>query len=835
MKKNNFAFLFSLFIISNLGFGQKLMSPDEFLGYPLGSNFTQHYKVVDYFNYVSKICPQKIKIQSYGTTNEGRPLLIAIVSSPDNIANLKEIQKNNLRLTGQLEDKIGDVNLPAIVWLSYNVHGNEASSTEVSMKLLYQMAYGGNDTLNNYLKNVVVIIDPCLNPDGRDRYVNWFMQTSGSHPNANPEAREHAEPWPGGRTNHYYFDLNRDWVWQTQVETKGRLGLYNEWMPVIHCDFHEQYPNSPYYFAPAAEPFHKAITPWQKECQTLIGKNHAQYFDRNGWLYFTREIFDLFYLAYGDTYPLFNGAIGMTYEQAGHSPGGLDIEVKDQHLTLFDRIAHHYTTSISTIEVASKKSVALNMEFKKYFDEVRRNGSGAYKSYVINANASSNIEALINLLDKNDIQYSNLNSKIKIKGYHYTSGLDESYTTKENDILVSTFQPKGNLVRVLFEPNPLLSDSLTYDVTSWALPYAFGLDCYASEKNIQIASSKPTLANPNDITADLEKEYGVLLPYHSFSDVSALSDLLKSGFKVKFSEKDLVMNAQIFPKGTLIVLSRENTGKMNLLKAVCQNHGLTYELLKSGWVDKGADLGSEKIHEIKKPNVAVLSGDAAAANALGEVWYLFDKEIDFPLTLLDVNDISGSKLKNVDVLIIADGSYKILNEKDNAIKTWVKQGGKLIVLENAAAQIANADWGVKLKKDEGKEDEKVNTSDLVRYENRERSAISNNISGAVYKLNIDNSYPLAYGFSDYYFSLKMNSIVFDLNKDVWNVGTIDQQNLVSGFVGNNLKRKINNGAVIVTQELGDGKVIYFADDPLFRNFWEAGKLMFANAVFLVGQ
>jgi hypothetical protein len=835
MIKNKVALVFFFFVISHFGYGQEFLSPDAFLGYKLGTRFTQHYKVVEYFKYLSKGFPQKMKIQSYGSTNEGRELLIAVVSSSDNINNINEIQKNNLRLSGQLTDKIGDVSLPTVVWLSYNVHGNEASSTEVAMKLLYDLVSGKNDTLESYLKNVMVIIDPCLNPDGRDRYVNWFNQTVGAHPNSNPNAREHAEPWPGGRTNHYYFDLNRDWVWQSQVETIGRLQLYNEWMPAIHCDFHEQYPNSPYYFAPAAEPFHQVITPWQRECQTIIGKNHALYFDRNGWLYFTREVFDLFYPAYGDTYPLFNGAIGMTYEQAGHSPGGLDIDVNGEHLTLSDRIAHHFTTSVSTIEVASKKSVAINMGLKKYFDEVKLNGSGTYKTFVINAESSRNVKALTTLLEKNDIEYSRLNAAIKIKGYHYLNGLDESYTTQENDILVSTFQPKGNLVRVLFEPNSMLSDSLTYDITSWAIPYSYGLDGYALKKNIQTTDGKPTIVNTLNLSSDLENEYGVLLPYHSFSDVQVLTDLLKSGIKVKFSEKDLVINNKTFAKGTLIITSRDNRGKMNLIKDVCQNHEKEYVIFNSGWMDQGADLGSEKIHSIKNPNVALLAGDLSSANAVGEVWFLFDKEMNFPLTLIDANDININQLKNVDVLIIADGLYKVLNEKDNPIKIWVKQGGKLIVMENAAAQIANADWGVKLKKEDAKDDEKVNVSDLVRYENRERSEISNNIPGAVYKIDIDNSYPLAFGYSDVYFLLKMNSIVFDLNKEVWNVGVLNQQNPIAGFVGNNVKRKINNGAVIVAQDFGDGKVVYFADDPLFRNFWEAGKQMFANAVFLVGQ
>ena len=327
MKKN---FLFSFLMLSFLaGTYAQLKNPDQFLGYTLGDKYTPHYKIVNYFNYVSTVAASQMKLQQYGETNEGRSLLLAFVASPENFPKLEEIRKNNLRLTGLLNDKPGDVNAPAIVWLSYNVHGNETSSSETAMKVLYELLNPSNTKTKEYLKNSIVIIDPCLNPDGRDRYVNWQMQMIGKDANPNPDAREHDEPWPGGRTNHYNFDLNRDWAWQTQVETKQRLKVFNQWMPHVHSDYHEQGINNPYYFAPAAEPYHEVITQFQRSFQIEIGKNNAKYFDENGLLYFTKEVFDLFYPSYGDTYPLYNGSIGMTFEQAGHSRSGCRQPLKE--------------------------------------------------------------------------------------------------------------------------------------------------------------------------------------------------------------------------------------------------------------------------------------------------------------------------------------------------------------------------------------------------------------------------------------------------------------------------------------------------------------------------
>src|SRR6185295_12606516 len=236
-------------------------------------------------------------------------------------------------------------------------------------------------------KNIVVVIDPCINPDGRDRYVNWFNTIVGKESNPSLNAREHDEPWPGGRTNHYNFDLNRDWAWQTQVESQQRMKLYNQWLPQIHVDFHEQGINNPYYFAPAAQPYHEAITQWERDFQVTIGRNNAKYFDANGWLYFTKEVFDLFYPSYGDTYPIYNGAIGMTYEQGGGPAGGLGVETdKNDTLTLYDRAIHHYTTSLSMIEVASLNAASLVKEFRKFFNNAVSGAVGDYKAYIIKNN-----------------------------------------------------------------------------------------------------------------------------------------------------------------------------------------------------------------------------------------------------------------------------------------------------------------------------------------------------------------------------------------------------------------------------------------------------------------
>jgi len=820
-------------ILIKFTFAQSIQSPDLFLGYPLGSQYTLHYKIVDYFKRTTDAAPQKIKLESYGKTYEGRELFIAIASTNENMQRIEEIRKNNLRLAGVLNDQPGDVNMPTIVWLSYNVHGNETSSSEVSMKLLFEIANNQNSDLNNWLKNTVVIIDPCLNPDGRDRYINWFNQMVGVHANSYPNAREHFEPWPGGRTNHYNFDLNRDWAWQSQIETQGRIKLYNQWMPEIHCDYHEQNVNSPYYFAPAAEPFHEVITPWQRSFQTTIGKNHAKYFDQNGWLYFTKEVFDLFYPSYGDTYPLYNGSIGMTYEQAGNTSAGLSVENGSDTLTLYDRIQHHFTTSMSTIEIAATQSKKINDEFKNYFEKLKKDGIGEYKSFLLKSENQNKLITFLDLLTKNKIDFGYAKEGVSVKGFHYLNGKTESYTTTSNDIIINTFQSKGALVKVLFEPASKLSDSVTYDITAWALPYAYGVDAYALKEKI--------LPNTNQIKEESNSsskwDYGYLIEYKSFQDGKLLAALLNNKVKVHFTEKDFQYDGKQYNKGTLIVLKKENENiiKNEKILTLFNQYTSSFSAIQSGFMESGIDMGSEKVHLIKAPKVALITGASVNASASGEVWHLFDQQLKYPITLINANDLDGINLKNIDVIIVPDGEFKLLADKESSLKKWVQNGGKIIAIENAVAQMASGDWGIKLKTENVAESKLDGYEKIKRYEDRERQSVTKNIPGAIYKLALDNSHPLGFGYSNTYFTLKMNANLIEFLKDGWNVGVIKNDEQISGFIGAETKSKIKDGALIAVQELEKGTAVYFVDNPIFRSFWENGKLLLTNAVFLVGQ
>src|SRR6187200_1473764 len=838
-------FLVGVAILFFISANAQLRSPDEFLGYKVGTRYTPHWKIVSYFQHVAANASANVKLEQYGQTNEGRPLLLSFISSSENISRLEQIKINNMRLANIPKDKAAPIEdgAPAIVWLSYNVHGNETSSSEASMMTIWALVDPSNTKTKQWLKNTVVVIDPCINPDGRDRYVNWFNSIVGKNMDPSLNAREHREPWPGGRTNHYNFDLNRDWGWQTQIESQQRMKMYNQWLPYVHVDFHEQGINNPYYFAPAAQPFHEVITQWQRDFQVTIGKNHAKYFDANGWLYFTKEVFDLFYPSYGDTYPIYSGAIGMTYEQGGGPAGGLGAltDVGDT-LTLLDRVTHHYTTGLSTIEVSSQNASRLVKEFRKFFNDAVNTGVGEYKTYLIkNSNADrERINTLTELLDKNGIQYEFAGGSAKgtFTGYNYFSGKDDAFTIDAGDLMIHSQQPKSALLKVVFEPKSKLVDSNTYDITAWSLPYVYGLKTFASKTKLQSSGGSKPATNTNNVS----DAYGYVIGWHGLQSVKTLTTLMKQGVKVRFSETPFEINGQKFDRGSLIIIKKGNErfgiSLSPIINQACNANNVKANIITTGFVDKGFDFGSGKIHFMKVPRVALLTGEGVGSKSAGEIWNFFEQSIDYPITLVNAIDFGRISWSDYDVIIMPSGNYRFLTEKSSAdqLKDWISKGGRLVALEGAVAQLSKTDWSIKSKKSDDAAEKKDPYAPLQVYEERERESISSNIPGSIFKVQLDNTHPLAFGYPNFYYTLKQDDAVYEFIKSGgWNVGVLKKDSQVSGFVGSALKDKLNDALVFGVQDMGNGELVYLTDNLLFRSFWENGKLMFCNAVFMVGQ
>lgn len=832
------ATLFSFNVLS----AQKLLSPEEFLPHKYGEQFTPHHLVVDYFKHVAANSPN-VKFIEYGKTNESRPLIVCIVSSPENMARLESIRAENMARTNGTASVVK--NPVAIVWYSMNVHGNEPASSETSMSLLYSMVDPNRADTKNFLKNTVLIIDPCVNPDGYSRYTHWYIGASEKNPDPDAEAREHREPWPGGRVNHYLFDLNRDWAWLTQIESQQRMKLFQQWMPQIVVDYHEMGYKQSYYFAPAAEPFHKFITPFQREMQKTIGKNNAKAFDAHGWLYFTKEEFDLFYPSYGDTYPTYNGGIGMTYEQGGIGAGRLIQLDNGNYLSLKDRIAHHFATGIATLETASQNSAALCTNFEQFYKNNLAGNVGTYKTYIIpNTNNQASLTNFTDLLSKHNIAWGHPKVGKSVLAYNYNTGKEEIQTVKTSDWAISMSQSRATLAGILLNPDNVLSDSSTYDITAWSLPMAFGLNALATKEKFDVETDtfslrKMALNNTRD------SAYAYAINWQSLNDGKLVSALLNRGVKLRVNSAPIQLQGKTLQRGTIIALRNDNVdlgGRFD--REIAFNAGINkidVTPIMSGFSDAGPDLGSGRVELLVRPSVALLQDDDVDNHSYGQLWHFFEQDLNMNVMQIKLSDFNRFKWSRFNVLCLTDGNYANLDAgKIERIKQWVNEGGRLILIGDALHPFEDKK-GFELtkfasKKDKDAAEESENQNNLkkrfMHYDEFERDGLSDNNPGSIVSVKLDNSNPLAYGMTESYFSLKTSSDVYQPLKNCYNVGILNANGPSAGFVGARAKSALAGSMVFAVQNARSGSIIYMVDNPVYRAFWYNGKFLMCNALFM---
>lgn len=828
---------------------QQIQPPDAFLGYELGTQFTFHHQVVNYFEYVSRVASDRVRLIPYGHTYEGRPLMVAAVSSEENIRNLDQLRQNNLIRARLAEGEASGRQVP-FVWFGYNIHGNESVSTEVAMAMIYALVT--QDTAQ-WLNDLVLIIDPCINPDGRDRYTNWYRQVANQRPFLQGDGYEHHEPWPGGRYNHYLFDLNRDWCWQTQVENQQRATLYYTFMPHVLVDFHEMGANSTYFFGPSAKPYHEVITPWQREFHERVGENNSRYFDERSWLYFTREVYDLLYPSYGDTWSTYNGAVGFTYEQGGSGRAGRALIIANgDTLTLHDRMAHHFIAGWGTIETAHRQRERLIGEFNRFFETAENNPDSRYKSYVIKTGDNPGaVDAFLQLMNKQKVRYGHPAQAGKnYRGYSYRSGNIKGVSIEAEDILISAYQPQSRMVQVLMEPDTYLEDSVTYDLTAWALPYAYGLDAYALEERLEVSPMDGPLLGEINNLKPARSPYAWIAPWEDLRGLKLLAGLLREGIRVRSAERPFSLGGNTYARGSLIILKTDNPqpefdSKVLSVANACQ---VPLEPLQTGFVNTGKDFGSADVNFIEKPRIALINGDGVSPSGFGELWHFFESDLDFPVAIIHTDYLNRIALAKYDVIILPSGNYGAFRDK---LIYFVRNGGKLVVLESAIRTFTSGSeedppalaLGQMMlkKKDKGDDPEPEEAEfdeeeSFYDYEDHERMSLSNYVAGSVFEVEVDETHPLAFGVRNPLFLIKRSSTPYPyLPEGEWNVGIFKGDAHRSGFTGAKLRKRLKNTLSFGVEELGDGKVIYFSDSPIIRQFWYSGKLLMGNAVFIVGN
>jgi hypothetical protein len=832
----NILFTICFFCYSVVALAQLKSPADYFPNY--GKQVTYYHQVEEYFNYLVQNS-KNIQYRKYGITTQERNLNAYYISSESNLNQLEKIRLQHLSNIGMHSGKTEAIQDKVIVWLSFNVHGNEIGAIESALKVAFQLLSPENKEAQQWLKETIVILDPCLNPDGFSRYANWLRDISGSKTHPKLSDREHMEPWPGGRQNHYVYDLNRDWAWQTQIESQQRMDFYHEWMPNIHVDVHEMGYNEPYFFPPAAEPFHDQITNYQKEFHQKVGAFTAKKFDKQGWMYYSGERFDLFYPSYGDTYPSFNGAIGMTYEQGGIGAGRAIQKQNGEILTLQDRIDHHTTAVLAAVELASKQKENLIKEFNHYFKENRKNPKSKYKTYVVK-NSPKNTE-LLKLLKRNRIESAFAAAILKTKGLHYQSNIEKSFIIEPDDIIIKTDQPKSVLTQVLFDLNPRLTDSLTYDITAWALPFAYGVETYALKSDITIKTQTHLESKAKIQPSEMPVAY--YIGWNDRNSTSTLSKLLQQNFRVRYAKKNSNFGTTKIKAGGLIVAKGDNIMipdfETSLIKILEENS--EYIGLESGFGSSGADLGGEYYPLIQTPKVMLFAGNKVSNIDFGQVWFYMDKVIDYPVSIVDTQNFFRINWSEYNTLVMPEGNYNFSEAEMKVLDDFVNRGGKIIAIGNALSTFEDRE-GYKLTAfatNEEKELVKKEQEELLlknrfsNYDANERRFINTNFTGAIIENKVDTTHPLSFGLGDPYFSIKTSDKSYKLLKGVQNVIYVPKDYKSFGFIGSSVKKSLQEIVTYSVEYKGNGTVIYMVDNPLFRGFWENGNLLFSNALFFV--
>ncbi|MEQ8765697.1 MAG: M14 family metallopeptidase [Planctomycetota bacterium] len=822
--------------------------PSEFYGQELGSRFTPHHEVLRYVDAVAEAAPDRVRSEEYGRTAEGRPLRLLTVTAPENLERLAEIRAAldkiaDPRKLGESEDAEALIeSIPAIVWLSFNVHGNEPSPTEAALATLYQLAAGIDARTQSMLEETIVLIDPVLNPDGRERYVSWFSSVAAPGGNPDPNATEHDEPWPGGRTNHFYFDLNRDWAWLTQDETRARLPHFLAWHPQVHVDFHEMGHNSTYFFFPAEAPINQNFPPMITEWGQRFGQGNATAFDAFGWPYYTAESFDLYYPGYGDSYPSLHGAIGMTYEQAGHSAGGVVIEREDGSLlTLRDRLHHHFIAAMATVETAATGRRELLTDYADFRRQSIYEGRwGRLKEFVLEASADPhNTAELIGLLLDHGVEIERATEAFEVGGVHShddKSGPPETRSFQKGTYLVSMAQPSRTLAMALLEPHSAISKLTFYDISAWSLPFAFGVKAHWSEERADVPR-EPVRAKPEPVggVEGPEAKVGYLLPWTSTRSALALNALLALGYRAGCAQEAFELRGRRYPRGTIVIPTAGAEDLKNATWDVAMQIGVTFEGAPTAFTEKGIDLGSSQIQRLERPVIAVASGPGVSANSYGAVRFLMERQYGFDFTTIPLDRLTRVDLTRYNVLVLPDG-YGYEGDIE-ALKRWIRDGGVLIAIGGAASWASKEGSGLtavstRVPRDDG---EAEDDDGWVRLDEQRERRRRESTPGAIVAVDLEPAHPLAFGYdSERLHALVSSRRSFGLDVGI-PVAVFPEDASVAGFLPEPREAAIAGRAYLVDVPMGRGHVVLFAEDPNFRLFWNGLTRLFLNSLLLLDK
>ena len=841
-------------------YNSDIPSPAEFLGYELGDDLTEHHLMVDYIHKLQELAPERVKVEKIGSSQERRPMYLVIISSPENMQNLEQHRMNVARLKDPVNtsrEEAGQIaaTTPAISWMNYANDGEESAAFEAALQVAYHYAAADDAETTATLENSIVVINPAHNPDSHQRHVVWMKGMKvGPKGTADPKAAEHQGDWLMSTSDtHYHIDSNRDGFALSQKESRIVAGAMRHWSPQLWVDYHGE--PEEYFFAPYAIPvnpnYPQSVTQWAD----VYGQNNGKAFDRFGWTYYAREVFDLHYPGYWDSYPAFNGAIGMTYETNGGGDKGFQYRKADGTIaTLRNAIAHHVVASIASAQTTAENSGEILMDYYNFFArgmaEVEE--EPLKQVALLSGEQPNDTEDLVNLLREHEIEVYRTDRELRSEGINYLTGEEGTVQLPAGTFIVPIAQPMKRLAKVLLERNvdiqqEFLDEALGaydynksvgenapkqrlgfYDVTAWSLPLTYGIETYGLNSSLNLNNGLSKVGDRVQWEGGLNRtedaNYAYIFSYNTNDAAGLMSRLMAEGFRVAMAVKPFATNGKAYDRGVAVVRVERNPERLHKrIRKLAEETGTSVDAVDAAWTEEGILLGSRNVVNLKMPEILVLMDEPTRGRSYGAIWYTLEHLYGIPFTALRTADFNSIDLYQYDVVIMPPGSSsgykKVLGASGiDKLKSWVNGGGTFIGIGDGA---------------EFATDEQVNmsTSRQLQDLTEEKTRIPQT-PGAIFRVSLDTNHFLSLGYDENVPVHVNSSTIFSPSEEGANVGVFDDRPHISGFAFEDNKSNFPGNAYLVHEPVGRGNVVLFAEQPVFRLYWRGLERLFINSVLL---
>ena len=809
----------SYYLPTDVQYNQNIPTPQSIIGHEVGEWHVTHDKLVQYA-YALAEASDRITIEDRGKTFEDRPLLLLTITSPKNHQNINAIQKAH---TDATKTNNAPTERPIVVYQGFSIHGNEPSGANAGLVAAYYLAAAEGSKIDELLENTVILFDPSFNPDGLQRFAYWANTNRSQNLNPDPNDREYSEVWPGGRTNHYWFDMNRDWLPVQLPESRARIKTFHSWMPNILTDHHEMGTNSSFFFQPGIPSRTHPLTPkLNQELTKQIATYHAKALDKIGSLYYSEESFDDFYYCKGSTFPDINVGIGILFEQAS-SRGHIQESVNGL-LTFPFTIKNQFTAALSTLEAAKNMRKDLLEYQSNFFKNARKEGKKEGNNAIVFGDEKDAAKTyhMAEILNRHHIKFHEIDNDFTEDGKRFKKGY--SYIVPKN-------QNNTRLINAMFEKRTKFQDSLFYDISAWSFPLAFNLDY-----------TETTTAKAGNLVTKLEHKtggvvsksnYAYLLEWHEYYSPKFLYALLDKGIRTKVSQKQFSANGKSYDYGTLMIpVNNQDMNRdeiYNVLNTLSKESHVTIDAVSTG-LNNGIDLGSNNFRPLELPKIALLVGDGMTSYDAGEIWHLLDTRYNIPVTKLDTRNFSRANLSRYNAIIMVSSSG-LDDNNTKKLQTWIRDGGTLVAYRNALRYLNSK----KLMKIEFKKSKLIAKNITREQRNDFRGAQV--IGGAIFETKLDRSHPINFGYKNETLPIFRNTTIFvKPNKNSYdNPIKYTENPLLSGYISKQNLDSISSTVPLKIGRLGRGNIVGFTDNTNFRAFWYGTNRLLINAIFFREQ